>query len=168
QYRPVHAEALAEIARALASKLNPDARREAEGLYFDALDIAEAERHDQLVASIWSQLVLLALRMDPGTQQAHTWWRRSAAAVRRIGNTAPDQAQLHYLLGEIYYRDSKYAEAAKEDNSAIAFLRAPGADSSERQQQLLLTRSYDALARALEPQGQFGEAVRLYERALTI
>jgi eukaryotic-like serine/threonine-protein kinase len=161
-YRPVHAEALVQIARALDAKQTADARREAEGLYFDALDIAEAERHDQLAAEIWYRLAQLAARMDDGTLQAHMWWRRAEAAIGRIGNSAHDRANLHYLLGEIYCRDSKYAEAAEEQKRAI------DAVTDVHEYQLDLSSYYQALAKTLEPQGRLDEAASLYERAARI
>src|SRR6201999_113840 len=72
-YPPGHAQAVAPNARApgprgapgaLALRGPADARAESERLYFEALDLAEAERHDQLAAEIWGKLVLLAVRMD--------------------------------------------------------------------------------------------------------
>jgi tetratricopeptide (TPR) repeat protein len=163
KYRPVYAEALAQMARALDGRQAADARREAQGLYFEALDIAEAERHDQLAAMIWTRLVLLALQMDSGTQRAHAWWRRSAAAVGRLGNSACEQAMLHHMLGEIYYRDGKYAEAEREENEAINTLDM---SSDTPEHQLELTRYYDALAKSLERQGRVDESIGLHERAV--
>jgi serine/threonine protein kinase/tetratricopeptide (TPR) repeat protein len=162
KYRPVHAEALVQIARVLDTKQSADARREAEELYFDALDIAEAERHDQLSAAIWHRLVLLATRMDDGTRQAHMWWRRAEAAIVRIGNSSHDRARLHHLLGELYYRDSKYADASQEQRRAI------DAITGVPDYQLELSAYYRALAKTLEPQGRLDEAVSLYERAARI
>ena len=162
QYPPVKAEALTQVARALDGRCTADARTEAQELYFEALDIAEAERHDQLAASIWGRLVLLATRMDSGTQQARAWWRRNAAAIRRIGNSTYEQAKLHHKLGEIYYLDSKYAEATDEENRAIAAI------SGVPDQQLELSRYYDALAKSLEHQDRLDEAIQLHERALKI
>jgi serine/threonine protein kinase/tetratricopeptide (TPR) repeat protein len=159
-YRPVRAEALVQVARALDGRGSAAARSEAQGLYLQALNIAEAERHDALATVIWGRLVLLAARMDGGTQQAHEWWLRYEAAVRRIGNSAHEQARLHHMLGEIDYRDGKYAEAADEENRAITAI------SGAPDQQLQLSRYYDALAKALELQDRLDEALRLHELAL--
>jgi eukaryotic-like serine/threonine-protein kinase len=161
-YRPVHAEVLVQIARAVESRGTKEARTEAEALYFEALDIAEAERHEELAAVIWTQLVRLATRMDASMQQAHAWWRRNDAAVRRAGNSVRDRARIHHLLGEIYFRDGKFAEAADQQNRAIATL----AGVSEQQTQL--SRYYGALAKALEPLDRLDEALRLHERTLAI
>ena len=161
-YPPVYAEALVETARALASRGTAEARVEAQRLYFDALGIAEAERHDLLAVAIWNELVALATRLDPGTQQAHAWWLRNAAAVHRIGDDAYEQAKLYHALGEIYFRDGKYAQQAEEERRAIAAIaRAPA-------HQLELSRYDDALAKALESLGQPDEALRLHDQALTI
>jgi tetratricopeptide (TPR) repeat protein len=157
----VQAETLVQIARALDGRGTAEARKEAERRYFEALHIAVAERHDQLAAEIWSRLVQLATLMDSGMEQAHAWWDHSQAAVRRIGNTVRDQARLHHTLGDIYYREGKYAEAADEQNRAIA------AGASMPEHQLEMSSYYGALGNALERQGS-AEALRLHERALTI
>src|SRR5262249_16975511 len=145
KYPAVHAEALVQIARALDGTQTAERRREAEGLYFQALDIAEATRHDQLVATIWTKLVVLALEMESGAQQALERWHRADAAVRRIGSSAYDAAQVHHLRGQIYFfRDSKYADAEREENAAIEAI----SDAPERL--LELSRYRDALANAVE------------------
>jgi serine/threonine protein kinase/tetratricopeptide (TPR) repeat protein len=161
-YPPVHAEALAQTARALDARGTADAGAEAKRLYFEALDIAEAERHDQLAARIWNKLVMLAVRLDSATEQAHAWWRRNAAAVRRVGDDDYEQAKLHHMLGEIYYRESGYAKAADEERRAIAAIaRVPA-------HQLELSRYYDALAKSLELLDDLDGAMRLHERALAL
>jgi serine/threonine protein kinase/tetratricopeptide (TPR) repeat protein len=161
-YRPVHAEALVQIANVLATRQNAEARREAESLYFEALDIAEAERHDQLAATIWLQLVSLAVRMDASTDQARVWSRRAAAAIDRIGNSTVDRAALSHLRGEIDYRDGKYAEAADQAKQAI------DAIGPDPMRQLELSGYYRARAKALLEQGALDEASSLFESALAI
>jgi len=161
KYPPAHAEALFQIACALDGRGNADARKEAEGLYFEALDVAEATRHDVLVAQIWNRLVLLSLRMDSGPQQVHASLRRNEAAIRRIGDSPRDEARLHHLRGEVLYRDGYYVAAADEESRAITML------SGLPDQELELSRYYDGLAKALERQpDRLDEAVRLHERAV--
>ena len=168
-YAPLHAEALVQVARALDARSTTDTRNEAQKLYFDGLTIAEAERHDQLIAEIWNKLVMLAVRMDSNMVQAHEWWsqayawsRRNASATQGPRDAASPDAELHYLLGEIYYRDSEYAKAADEERRAIAAL------GSEDKRRLELSHYYDALAKSLFRMGALDEAMRLQERALTI
>jgi eukaryotic-like serine/threonine-protein kinase len=161
-YLPVHAEALAQAARALESRGTVDARTEARRLYLEALDIAEAERHDQLAVQIWNHLVQLAVQLDASTEQAHAWWRRYGAAVRRVGDGEGDQAELHYRLGEIYLRDSKYAPAADEERRAIAAIAGAPAH------QVQLSRYEDALARSLGFLDDLEEALRRHEHALAL
>jgi tetratricopeptide (TPR) repeat protein len=162
KYPPVRAEVLAQIARALDGRLTKDARDESQRLYFEALDIAEAERHDELAAGIWGRLVRLAIQMDAGTEQAHAWWRRNEAAVRRIGDSPYDRAKLHNLLGQIYLHESKYADAADEANHAITAI------SGAPEQRVELSRYYGDLANALLCQGRADDAIRMYETALKL
>jgi tetratricopeptide (TPR) repeat protein len=160
QYPPVRAEALVQVARAIDARETAAARAEAEQLYFEALDIAEAERHDELAARIWNRLVLSAV--GASTERASAWWRRNDAAVRRLGGDAYEQAKLHHMRGEIHYREGKYARAADEQKLAIAAIERVPARRIE------LSRYYDALAKALEKQNDVPEALRLAERALAI
>jgi tetratricopeptide (TPR) repeat protein len=168
-YAPVHAEALTQVARAVGTRSTADARALAQRLYFEALGIAEAERHDQLTVEIWNKLVMLAVRMDSSMAQAHAWWgqayawsRRNAVAVHGAGDDAYEEARLHHVLGEIYYRESEYAKAVDEERRAIAAI------SRSRAHQLELIRYYDALAKSLEVLDGLDEAMRLHERALAI
>ncbi|HEX8113947.1 MAG TPA: tetratricopeptide repeat protein [Kofleriaceae bacterium] len=168
-YSPVHAEALVQVARALGERSTADTRKEAQKLYFDALTLAEAERHDQLTVEIWTQLVRLAARMDSNMAQAHEWWgqayawsRRNAPMLRLPGDDVDNQAELHYLLGQIYFRESEYGKAADEERRAIAAISVGSAHSLE------LSHYNAELANALERMGDVGKAIQLYERALAI
>lgn len=161
-YPPVRAEALMQVARGLHGRDTADARAESERLYFDALDLAEAARHDPLVTEIWQDLVWLAVSRDPNTERARAWLRRGTAAARRISHSARDQAELHHLTAEVFYREGKYAEAASSERQAIEIVaRAPSP-------QLALSRYKGALARSLDNLGQLDEARRLHEEALAI
>jgi eukaryotic-like serine/threonine-protein kinase len=161
KYSPLHAEAQFQVARALDVRGVATARVEAEDLYFQALDTAEAERHDQLAVEIWNRLVVLAVRFESGTEQAHARWRRNAAAVRRVGSSAYELATLNHLRADIYFRDGKYADAADAENAAIASLDAP-------LHNLELARYYDGLGKALMLVGRADEAAPLYQRALQL
>ena len=167
-YRPLVAEAKAQAARALDGRQTCEARSEAENLYFDALDIAEAERHDVLAAMIWSRLVLLAIQMDCDTQRAHDWWRRADAAVRRIGDPALERAKLHYLRSEICYREGGYCAAENEARQAIAVIAQSSDGEPTLQQRHELGLYHGALAKSLEPQSQSAKALGYHEQALKI
>ncbi|HMG24959.1 MAG TPA: tetratricopeptide repeat protein [Kofleriaceae bacterium] len=170
-YPPVHAEALVQVARALGSRGTSEASDEATRLYFQALTVAEAERHDLLVIEIWRRLVALAIRMDSSMARAHEWWghasawaRRSAATMSRLDDDdgADGESELHFMLGEIYYRESDYARSADEERRAIAGLPRTPAHALE------LSRYSGALALSLERLDALGEAIRLHESALAI
>jgi tetratricopeptide (TPR) repeat protein len=168
-YAPLHAEALVQVARALDARSTTDTRNEAQKLYFDGLTIAEAERHDQLTLEIWIQLVTLAVRMDSSMAQAHDWWGQAYAWSRRVAATSQGerddlttQAELHYLLGEVHFRESEYDKAAEQERQAIAVLPRVSPQS------LALSRYSAALAKSLDRMGSSDEALRLHERALAI
>lgn len=161
-YLPVHAEALVQVARALDGKQTAEARSQAEALYFQALEIASAEHHHQLVAVIWRRLVLLAIRMDPETQQARERLKNLEDAVDQIGNCPCGQAKLHHLRGEILYRDGNYAAAVDEKQRAIDAIAAASGEQSD------LSCYYHALAKSLEALGQIDRAISLYEQAREI
>jgi tetratricopeptide (TPR) repeat protein len=168
-YPPVHAEALVQVARALGERSTSETRQEAQRLYFEALATAEAERHDQLTVEIWTQLVRLATRMDSNMTLAHEWWgqayawaRRNAPMLRLPGDDVDNQAELHYLLGEIYYRESQYAKAADEERRAIRALSTGAAHALE------LSRYDGALALSLERLDALDEALQLHERAVDL
>jgi tetratricopeptide (TPR) repeat protein len=159
EYRPVQAEALVQIACALDGQQTAKARNEAEVLYFVALEVARAAGHDQLVAVIWRRLVLLAIRMDPGTRLARDRMKNLEEAVDRIGNCACRRARLHHLRGEIHYRDGHYADAADENARAIEAIAGTSDDQVDR------SGYYHALAKCLDSQGHVDQALRLYEQA---
>jgi hypothetical protein len=154
-YAPLHAEVLVHEARALDGGQTADARRKAEGLYFDALRMAEGSSHHELAAEIWSRLVLLAVRMDSDSRQAHARWRRYAAAVERI-DARGHAARLDHLRAEIHCCDGEYAEA---ERCAARAIDGASEDEPERR------RYIHARAKSLEAQGKTEEAVGLYESA---
>jgi serine/threonine protein kinase/tetratricopeptide (TPR) repeat protein len=159
-YPPVHAEALFQTASAVSTRGTGEARGEAERLCFEALDMAEAARHDELAAQIWNQLVRLAV--DSDKEQALAWWRRNEAAVRRLGDNAYEEAQLHHLRAAMYYSETKYTQSADEERRAIAAIeRAPA-------HRLELSRYYNVLALSLVLLDQHDEALRLHDRAVAI
>jgi len=168
-YPPLHAEALVQVARAVGERSTSETRAEAQRLYFQALPIAEAERHDQLVMEIWRKLVLLAVQMDSSMVQAHEWWgqayawsRRNAVTFQPRGPAGDSEPQLHFMLGEIYYREGEYARSADEERRALAALSRTPAHELE------LSRYEAALALSLERLDGLDEALRLHEHALKV
>jgi tetratricopeptide (TPR) repeat protein len=107
--------------------------------------------------------------MDSNMTLAHEWWgqayawsRRNAPMLRLPGDDVDNQAELHYLLGEIYFRESVYAKAADEERRAIAAISTGSTHSLE------LSRYNAALANSLERMGDVGKAIQLYEHAIAI
>ena len=163
-YPPVRAEALAQIADALDTRGTRDQGAETERLYFEALDIAEARRHDQLAAEIWNRLVMLAVQRGGDMTLARAWSQRNTAAVERLGDAPYEQAKLHHALGELNYEDGEYANVVDEEHLVIEALEREHGSPH----QLELSRSYDRLAKSREQLGEIDEAVRHHERAVEI
>lgn len=161
-YLPVHAEALYETARGLDDRLTAATRDEAQALYFDALDVAEASRHDQLAADIWNRLVLLSTRMDASLDQALAWWHRYQAAVRRLTHNARAQAELKHLRARIHYLRGELDGAEIVEREAIAALGPDETDSLDA------SSYYHGLATALVRRNQGAEAIRLERQATEI
>jgi tetratricopeptide (TPR) repeat protein len=111
---------------------------------------------------ILCQLVQLSIQLDSGTQEAHRRWHDAVAfcAANNLANRPHERARLHHLLGEIYYREGKYAEASNEHRHAIMIIG--GADDSQAE----LCCYYDALAKSLKHEGKRLEALDLHDRAL--
>jgi eukaryotic-like serine/threonine-protein kinase len=160
-YRPVHAEALVQRADLLVGDHTAAACKQAEDQYRKALELADAERYEQLAATIWSRLALLSLRRRAGTQEAREHWR-SAATICGGAGDASHQAKLHHLLAEIHFRDGRYAEAAAEEHRAIILI------SGAADQQVQLSRFYDGLAKALKQLDKVKDALSMHSRAVDL
>ena len=173
--RAVLAEALVQVARALDGRQTASARREAERRYHEALEIAADTGQAELAAGVWNRLVLLAIDMDSGTQQARQSWACNAVAVSRLDRASCcdavyHDARLHHLLCEIYYREGKYGDAERAARQALAAIAGPAELTTEQQRNRRRERSRyeDALAKSLEAQGKLGEALELHATALGV
>lgn len=174
-YGPVRAEALVQIARALDGRQTADARVEAERLYFEALEIARIESYAQLAAEVWGRLVMLAIRMDSWLRPASSRCEEHAAVIATT-DCGCDQMKSSFIRGEIHYRNGKYDEAERSAEEAIVAVLGVSAEKYQPSllsaltsyQKVELSRYYGALAKSLEPQGRFEDAIKNHHIALKI
>jgi serine/threonine protein kinase/tetratricopeptide (TPR) repeat protein len=122
-YGPLHAEALYQTGRALFYHGEDEqAVGEGEALLLRARDMAESERHDELVAEIWNVLVLGATRNHGGTEQAHRWHEHALAAIKRIGSPTLLHADALRNLGRVYFQEGRLPEALAQQRQALALI----------------------------------------------
>jgi cytochrome c-type biogenesis protein CcmH/NrfG len=161
--------------------VNKSRNQEAEGMYQKAISLAggsdpeaaipvasELQREQRWEDS--SRLLETALNKDPDNPTALVLLARALSALNRldeavarletaigkIGNTF----QPRYLLGYVYLRQSRLAEAEKQFNEAFKY-----ADANEKT--LLGGRyGYAGIGEGYERDGQFANALRAYERGL--
>jgi tetratricopeptide (TPR) repeat protein len=116
-YPPVLAEALHGLGRAQADLEHGQAARDT---LFDALDLAEANRHDELALDVWLELVELVGKQQVDSKRGEQWVRRARAALIRIGE--PPKRHFRWLTarGILLYRLGRYEDAEAVLNDALS------------------------------------------------
>ncbi|HWN68059.1 MAG TPA: tetratricopeptide repeat-containing protein kinase family protein, partial [Haliangium sp.] len=160
-YGPLHAEALYQTGRVLAYRGAAEEREQGEAMLLRAANLAESERHDELVAEIWSFLVLAADRNHPSTERARQWHERADVAIRRIGDPPRQRAAALRTLGRIHLKEGKLAEAEDAQREALAVLA-----SAPETSPLDLPAYQQDLANIVQQRSRHEEAQALYERVL--
>lgn len=165
--RGLQLRALVQKARAFDGRQTAAARIEAEDLYHQALDLADADGDALHVAVIWRRLALLAVRMDSEMAEALARCENHAAAVARLPVDHLERSRNDHLYCEIHYRKARYSDAERHAKQAVDALAST--PEQERalppNQQLDLSRYRVALAKSLEAQGRIEEAITTYELA---
>ena len=156
-YEPVQAEALALRGRLLTQTGDMQG---AEATLLAAVELAEANRHDELAADIWLDLVRLAnqRQMDPARGAA--WIQRARASQRRIGDP---RARRVAVLGEqanVHYLERDYAASERLARAALGLHAAIGGEAR------LGGVLADSLANTLAAAGKHAEARSSYAQAL--
>jgi serine/threonine protein kinase/tetratricopeptide (TPR) repeat protein len=162
-YGPVEAEALYQTGRVLVYRGTLEQRDEGEDMLLRAAHLAESERHDELVVESWNFLVLSTDRNHSSSEQAHQWYERADAAIRRIGDPLSQRADALRNLGRVYKKEDKLAKAEAAQRQALAALEsAPDAPPLTR-----AVYQHD-LAITVHWRGRYQEAQEIYERALAL
>jgi tetratricopeptide (TPR) repeat protein len=104
----------------------------AESALFESLRAAESGRNDEAAARAWISLVRVTGEKLERYELAHRWTERAEAAIERLGGNEVLRAQLLTWSGLTLYAEGRYAEAAGQQEAALARLeKAFGADSLE-------------------------------------
>jgi len=99
-YRPVLAEALVSRGDLECSALDLDA---GVASYQRAIDLAEATRHDQLLARAWLELAVRGVNDLRDADRAEQWLRRAIASNERLGRDpqAVVQVQIEFVAAKL-------------------------------------------------------------------
>lgn len=159
-YRPIEAEALYLQGRLEAQ--TGDYRASAATLY-DAVNAAEAGRHDEIAAEVWVTLVeVLGAKLDRFAD-SDLAVQRAKAAVERLGASSEAARMLPDALGTVDQEAGRYAQAVKHHETAVALkTKALGAEH------LQVARSLRKLGEALRDNGQMDAALSTYAKSLSI
>lgn len=163
-YPPVRAEALFLAGRLSLQRDTGEAVTRGLSFLWDALDLAESQRHDQLAAEIWNQIVYTASRRDATQDRPRELSRRALAAVQRLA--MPGQTRIDALanLGSIHYRALEYEQAESAQTEALKLARAQAEHGPAGR--LRVARRLQDLANTLADRARPEEARALYQEAL--
>jgi len=104
----------------------------AESALFESLRAAESGRNDEAAARAWISLVRVTGEKLERYDLAQRWTERAEAAIERLGGNEVLRAQLLTWSGLTLYGEGRYAEAAEQQEAALARVeKAFGADSLE-------------------------------------
>ncbi|MCA9699207.1 MAG: hypothetical protein KC431_16910, partial [Myxococcales bacterium] len=122
-YAPVLAEAKAELA---SYELTRGARSRGHALYQDAVDLAEASRHDVLAATLWTTMAMRAASEFADAERSTADLRRATAAWTRVPPPIEERAQLGYVRALVADLQGQLREAEAELREAIALVADGG------------------------------------------
>ncbi len=159
-YAPLRAQAL--LRRGRLERRAGDAAS-AEQTFMSALSEAAAARDDQLVATIWSELLFAVGYNQARTDDALKLQPIAEAAGRRAGPESEAVAAIHNSLGAILVMSGRYPEGHEEFAQALAMReRVLGPDAPE------VARSLNNMGTVLEALGRYDESRHYYQRALAL
>lgn len=164
EYAPIRAEALYQLGRLLAYRgAQREEAEQGEALLHQARNLAESERHDELVAEVSNHLVLSAARNHSGTERVRAWYEQAIAAIKRIGDPPRLRADALRNIGRVSYKEGKFREARNYQLQALSLLASdPDAPS------LLRGVYLHDLGTNTRMLGNHEEAQDAYEAALAI
>jgi eukaryotic-like serine/threonine-protein kinase len=159
-YRPVEAEAL-ELAGDLAERAGDFAA--AETALRDAALAAEAGRHDRLLASALTEMIVVVGYQQARPADAEPLRRRADAALERIARPPELEVEMLEALGMVALTAGDYPEARRRFEAEVAQIeRLHGRDD------IRLVKPLKGLGQIHLNEDHGGDALPLFERMLAI
>lgn len=163
-YPPVLAEALFELGSGFR---HLGVGADAVVALQEAIDIAEANRHELLAVQAWNELIVAVAETRTDPARGRPWFRRARAAIERLGAHEGQRQQLladafaglghtEFVLGSLTDAERHHREALRLRRSALGG------------EHLHVARSLDRLASVLVRSERFDQAEALYNQALGI
>lgn len=158
-YEPLRAEALHQTGALLGHVASPTVAVER---LLNAIDSAEASKHDELAAEAWNRLTALGRGVLSDPVRAKEWARRELALARRLKSKERYAAAL-LNLGGIEYLQGRYEEAEARQREAIRL-----SEEALGSEHPAVARNLHNLANTLAAESKSAEAIAAYERAISI
>jgi eukaryotic-like serine/threonine-protein kinase len=164
-YAPLAAESLYE--RGLLGRDSGTAAQleEAERDLNEAANLAEAENDNELLASIWSDLLLLGVRHRTGTdaerKSTRAWANRALASSKRLSDRGQQESIALSLVGALAFREGDLASAQRQQQEAVLLAEQSGAPP------VILANRLHALANT-QQRLDGDAAAATYQRALAL
>ncbi len=158
EYKPLLAEALLLQAKLLDAAGDFKA---AEQAMLESVDLAEASRHDELTAKVWTDLVFNVGYRQSRHDEAHQWARRARAAILRLGGDDLLESTLLNTVGGVLQSQGRFDEAIDHYRRSLALKEAKlGPEHTD------VAMVVGNLGIALGRIGKFEEALAFHRRAI--
>jgi eukaryotic-like serine/threonine-protein kinase len=157
EYTPVLAEALLAEGSAHAALAHYDSAHER---LMEAVNLAEASRHDEVASDAWRRLIEAAVQREDFSH-AREWAERSQAALERIDAPAIRLAEHLDAIGRLALATEQAALAVTLHEAAAEARRSVLSDDDPR-----VAATAINLANALAASGRLDAAIALYRETL--
>ena len=157
-FGPLHAEALSVVAGLLAAKGRYD---QAKAVYYDGLRAAAEARHHELVAEIWTHLIVVTGVMQRRAKDAMALRMPAEIALAQAAGDNRLRADLSRSLGAMSWVQGNYDEARSHYERALQRYRSAVGDEHPH-----IASTLSNLGLVLKAQGHHAEARATYERSI--
>jgi eukaryotic-like serine/threonine-protein kinase len=131
----------------------------------EAANLAEAANDNELLASIWSDLLLLGVRHHTGTddeqKRTRAWANRALSSSKRLRDRGQQESIALSLVGALAFREGDLASAQRQQREAVLLAEQSGAPP------ILLANRLHALANT-QQRVDGDAAAATYQRAFEL
>ncbi len=164
-YARIRAEVLFQVGMGLIARDNAKDAQRGIAKLAQARRLAVEAGQDHLVATIWTELIVVAYYYDANTQRGRTWYEEASAVIRRIGDPPYLRFSVERHLALLDHRDGKFQASAQRQRKALEYLRHAHGDAYKQLRHALLLQD---LASSLRDSYQLDEADTHYQKARTL